>query len=121
MILGINIFVNSGVVSFVLFFLKPLFNFLNVPFDILPLVIMKPLSGSFGLGFLNNVFGKYGVDSYISTLASVMQGSSDTTLYIITLYFGSVGIKNIRYALIVGLFADLFMVIMSFLLVPLLT
>ena len=104
MILGINILVKSGFLSFVFGFLKPIF---GVFIDLIPLCIMRPISGSSGIIFLNNIFSLYGVDSLIGKMASVIQGSTDTTLYILTLYFGSVGVKRIRYALKVGLLADL--------------
>lgn len=119
MILAVNIFTNSGVIDFLFSFLKPLFLVLNIPFSILPIAVMRPLSGSFGLAMLNNIYTLYGPDSFESILASVIQGSSDTTIYIITLYFGTIGIKKIRYSLWVGLFTDLFMVIMSLIIVPL--
>ena len=61
----------------------------------------------------------YGPDSFLSNLTSVIQGSSDTTIYIITLYFGTIGIKKIKYALWVGLLADLVMVIIALIVVPL--
>ena len=120
MILAVNIFKNSGIIDFAFGFLKPLFLALNIPFEILPIAVMRPLSGSFGLALLNNIYSIYGPDSFVSILSSVIQGSSDTTIYIITLYFGTIGIKKIRYALWVGLLADLFMVIISLILVPLL-
>lgn len=113
MILAVNIFSNSGVIDFIFAFLKPLFISLNIPFEILPVAMMRPLSGSFGLALLNNIYKIYSPDSYISLLSSVIQGSSDTTIYIITLYFGTIGIKKIKYALWVGLLTDLFMVITS--------
>ncbi len=118
MIFGINIFSSSGIIDSFFTFLKPFFIMINVPIEILPLAVMRPLSGSFGLAMLNDIFDLYGPDSYISNLASVIQGSSDTTLYIITLYFGSVGIKKIRYALWVGLLADLMAVILTIVLLP---
>lgn len=121
MIFAVNIFSKSGVIDCLLFFLKPLFGILNIPFEILPIAILRPLSGSFGLGLLNDIYLKYGPDSFISILSSVVQGSTDTTIYIITLYFGTLGIKDIRYSLWAGLIADLIMVILSLLLVPLLT
>lgn len=121
MIFAVNIFSSSGVVSIIYDFLRPLFNLINIPIEILPVAILRPLSGSFGLGLLNDIYSKYGVDSFISILSSVIQGSSDTTIYIITLYFGTIGIKKIRYALWAGLLADLIMVLLSLLLVPLLT
>ena len=68
---------------------------------------------------LNDMFSVYGPDSFLSIMASVIQGSSDTTLYIITLYFGTIGIKKIKYALWAGLLADLVTVILSLLIVPL--
>ena len=64
-----------------------------------------------------NIFDKYGPDSIMGYLASIIQGSSDTTLYVIALYFGSVGITKSRYALKAGFFADLIGVVVSFILV----
>ena len=119
MILGINIFTNSGLIDEIFTFLKPLLFVLKVPLEILPIAVMRPLSGSFGLGLLNEMFTNYGPDNFLSIMASVIQGSSDTTLYIITLYFGTVGIKKIKYALWVGLLSDLAAVIFSLIIVPL--
>ncbi len=119
MILGINIFTNSGLIDEMFQFLKPFFYFIHVPLEILPIAVMRPLSGSFGLALLNDLYTLYGVDNYLSILASIIQGSSDTTLYIITLYFGTIGIQKIRYALWAGLLADLCTVILSLLIVPL--
>ena len=119
MIFGVNIFLKSGVIDYFFDFLKPILVFINIPLEVLPIAIMRPLSGSFGLALLNDMYKVYGPDSFISVLASVIQGSSDTTLYVITLYFGTIGIKKIKYALWVGLLTDLFMVIMALILVPL--
>ena len=92
---------------------------MHIPLEILPIAIMRPLSGSFGLALLNDMFHTYGPDSFLSIMASIIQGSSDTTLYIITLYFGTIGIKKIKYALWAGLLADLVTVILSIIIVPL--
>lgn len=119
MIFGINIFTNSGLINEIFTFLKPIFFVFNIPLEILPIAVMRPLSGSFGLGILNDMFTTYGPDSFLSIMASVIQGSSDTTLYIITLYFGTIGIKKIKYALWAGLLADLVTVILSLIIVPL--
>lgn len=113
MILGVNIIINSGFLSFVLNIFKPLFSILNLPLEILPLAAVRPISGSASLAILNNIYEIQGPDSFVGLLASVMQGSTDTTLYVITLYFGSVGIKKIRYALWAGLCADLIGIIAS--------
>ena len=107
MFLGINLLINSGFLSFIFKFLEPILNIIKVPIEILPLAFIRPISGSAALAILNNIFTKYGPDSFIGIMSSIMQGSTDTTFYIITLYFGSVGIKKIKYALWVGLFADL--------------
>ena len=119
MILGINIFTSSGLIDEIFTFLKPLFILINIPLEILPIAVMRPLSGSFGLALLNNMFANYGPDNFLSIMASIIQGSSDTTIYIITLYFGSIGITKIKYALWAGLLADLVTVVLSLLIVPL--
>ena len=113
MILAINIFTSSGFVNYLFSFLKPILSFFSIPFEILPISLLRPISGSFGLGLLNGIFKRYGPDSFIGILSSVIQGSSDTTIYIITLYFGAIGIKKIRHTLLVCLLCDLFMVIIS--------
>ena len=107
MILGVNILLKSGIINFIYLLIKPLFNLLNIPIQIFPMMIMRPISGTSTLAILNNIFVNYGPDSFIGRLGSVIQGSTDTTFYVLTLYFGSIGIKKIRYAMIAGLFADL--------------
>ena len=116
MIFVINIFISSGVINYLFSFLK-CFHFF--PFEVIPVAILRPLSGSFGLGILSNIYKTYGVDSNTSILASVIQGSSDTTIYIISLYFGAVGIKKIRHSLWIGLLCDLFMVVCSIIILTL--
>lgn len=120
MILAINLFINSGFLDFILSFFKPLFNLINVPIEILPLAIVRPISGSASLAYLNSIFTVHGPDSFIGLLSSVMQGCTDTTLYVITLYFGSIGIKKIRYSLFAGLCADLIGITASIIIVNLL-
>ncbi len=78
-----------------------------MPADILPLAIIRPLSGSGALGITTEIANHYGGDSYMARLAAVMTGSSETTLYVIAFNFGSVGISKIRHALIAGLVADI--------------
>lgn len=107
MILSINIFLKSGILNVIYHFLEPLFNLINIPTEILPMMIMRPISGTSTLAILNNLFETFGPDSFIGRLGSVIQGSTDTTFYVLTLYFGSIGIKKIRYAMWAGLFADL--------------
>ena len=78
---------------------------------------MRPLSGSSSLIILDNILKTKGPDSFIGNVASVLQGSTDTTIYIISLYFSAVGIKKIKYSLIVGLLADFMAIIISFVVV----
>ena len=117
MILGINIFLKSGILNLVLSLITPLFNFIKIPVEIFPMMIMRPISGTSTLAILNNIFSTYGPDTLIGNLASIIQGSTDTTFYVITLYFGSVGIKKIKYALWAGLFADLIGIVASIIIV----
>ena len=107
MILGINIFLKSGLVNIIIKILEPFFNLIKIPIQVFPMMIMRPISGTSSLAILNNLFETFGPDSIIGILGSIIQGSTDTTFYVITLYFGSIGIKKIRYALWAGLFADL--------------
>ena len=117
MILGINIFLKSNLLSTLINILKPILNIIKIPYQILPMALIRPISGSSSLAFLNTIFEQYGPDSFLGRLGSVIQGSTDTTFYIITLYFGCIGIKKIRYSLWAGLFADLIGIISSILIV----
>ena len=87
---------------------------------IIPMAILRPISGTSTLAILNNIMVKYGPDSFIANLASVIQGSTDTTFYVLTLYFGSIGIKKIRYSMFAGLFADLMGIISAIVIVKML-
>jgi spore maturation protein B len=113
MIFGINLLVKSGFINDFLGLFKPIWSFLKVPIEIIPMAIMRPISGNASLALMNDIFIKYGVDSFLGRLASVIQGSTDTTIYVLTLYFGVVGIKKIKYAMWVGLAADLIGIIVS--------
>ena len=115
MIFGINIFINCGVLDLFARF----FSFIHLPPQLFSLFLVRPISGGASLAITSNILSTFGPDSYIGRLASVMQGSSDTTLYVITLYFGTVGITKIRYALASGLIADAIGIIVSILVVKL--
>lgn len=119
MIIAINVLVNSGVITNISNLLSNIFNKINFPVEVLPLAILRPISGSSSLAILSDILSRYGPDSFIGRVASVMQGSTDTTIYIISMYFASVGVKKIKYSLIVGLIADLISVILSVVLVRL--
>lgn len=120
MIFGVNIFIKSGILDGILHFMSPFLHVFHVPIEIVPMALIRPISGSSSLAILNTIFEKFTPDSYIGKLASILQGSTDTTFYILTLYFGSVGIKKIKYSLWAGLLADVAGIIASIVLVNLL-
>lgn len=103
MIISVNILIDSGILEFLINLLLPL---LKVPIEVISLAIMRPISGNATLALLNTIYTKYGVDNFYSLLASTIQGCTDTTLYVIALYYGSIGIKKTRYALKASLLAD---------------
>jgi spore maturation protein B len=113
MMVAIQVFRASGALDYLIRLLHPVLVFLHIPPEVAPMGILRPISGVGSLALMTDIFKQYGPDSWLGQLASTMQAASDTTLYVITVYFGSVGIRNIRYALKVGLLADLISVIAS--------
>lgn len=116
MLVAIRVFRDSGALTYVVDGMKYLISFTNINTDFvdaLPVAIMKPFSGSGARGLLIDIFNNplFGPDSFVGKTASILQGSADTTFYIIALYFGAVGVKKIRYAVWAGLLADLIGVI----------
>lgn len=107
MLVAINVFQSSGGLKFLLDLLQPFFRLTGIPGEITPLLFLRPLSGSGSLSYVNKLINSFGPDSYIGKLASTIQGSTETTFYIVTVYFGAAGIKNYRYAIITGLLADI--------------
>jgi len=117
MLVAISVFRASGALGFLMEFLRPALQAVGVPAEIAPLAIIRPISGTAALGMTSDLIGTYGPDSYIGRLAAVLQGSTDTTFYILTVYFGAVGIKKMGDALKVGLLADLVGIIASIVIV----
>lgn len=110
MLVAISAFRNSGAMDYVIDGLKYGFSLtgLNNEFtDALPVALMRPLSGSASRALMIDAMKQFGPDSFVGRLACMFQGAADTTFYIVALYFGSVGIRNSRYAIPFGLFADL--------------
>ncbi|RSL32052.1 spore maturation protein [Salibacterium salarium] len=106
MMVAISVFRESGAMDLLLNALEPVLVLIGVPADIVPLALIRPISGTGALGMMSDLVSEHGPDSFIGRLASTMQGSTDTTLYVLTIYFGAAGIKNIGDALKVGLLAD---------------
>lgn len=112
-ILAIDIMIKSNMINDFVGIIKPVLDFLRFPHELFMLGVMRPISGSSSLVLLNDILKNLGPDSYVGRIASVIQGSTDTTIYIIALYFTSIGVKKIKYSLIVGLMADLMAIILS--------
>ena len=97
---------SSGVLDVIINFISPLTNFLGIPSEIMPLAIIRPISGSASTALATDIMKTFGVDSKIGLIASTIMGSTETTLYTIAVYTACVGIKNIRFVLIASLIAD---------------
>ncbi|MTV47407.1 spore maturation protein [Heliobacillus mobilis] len=106
MLVAIGIFRETGAMDMVMNAISPLTDFLGIPGEILPLAVMRPLSGSGALGVATELIQTHGPDSFLGRLASVMQGTTDTTFFVLTIYFGAVGVRQYRYSLFTGLLAD---------------
>jgi len=107
MLVAIGIFRAGGAMDYLIYILSPITNFIGMPAEALPMALMRPLSGSGSLGVMSEIMKVHGTDSLIGILSSTFYGSSETTFYVIAVYFGSVNISRIRHALAAGLLADI--------------
>ncbi len=105
-LVAIGMFRASGALDVMLNFLAPALSVIGFPPENLPLAIMRPLSGSGSLGLLTDIVSEYGTESLYSKIGATMYGSTETTFYVLAVYFGSVGIRKSRQALAAGLIAD---------------
>lgn len=113
LLVAIGVFRASGALDLLIYAVKPLTNLLKIPPEVLPLMFMRPISGSASQAITFDILKNYGPDSFIGKVASTMMGSSETIFYTLAVYFGSVGIKNIKYTLKIALIAELVAVICS--------
>jgi spore maturation protein B len=111
--LAIGIFRESGALSLFTKLLSPITNVLGIPQEVVPLVIMRPISGSGALGIVRDIVHNYGPDSFIGRVASTMMGSAETIFYTMAVYFGAVAIRNTRHTLSAALISHLAAVIAS--------
>lgn len=121
MVVAVSVFRASGAMDMLVKLLTPILRWLHIPAEVAPMGLLRPISGQGSLAFMIDIFQKHGPDSWLGMLASTMQASSDTTLYILTVYFGSIGITKFRYALKVGLLSDFVSVLASVFAVSLLS
>lgn len=103
--IAIGIFRASTALDIFTSLLEPIIGLVGVPKEVLPLVIIRPLSGSGALGVVRDIIANYGPDSYPGLVASIMMGSSETIFYTLSIYFGSIGVKDYKHTLKAALLA----------------
>jgi spore maturation protein SpmA len=106
MLMAIGIFRAGGAMEWLIYILRPMTDFIGMPAEALPMALMRPLSGSGSLGIMAEIMAVHGPDSFIGILVSTFFGSTETTFYVLAVYFGAVNVKNTRHALPAGLIAD---------------
>ncbi len=117
---AIGMFRASGAMEFLVEGLRPVLSLINIPPEVLPMGIIRPLTGSGSAGIVVDLINQYGEDSLIVKIAATMFGSTETTFYVIAVYFGAVNIKKTRHAVPAGLIADFFAMILAVYVVQLL-
>ena len=106
---------SSGILNFITDLISPILNYLSFPSEIVPLALLRPISGSASMAVATDIIKQNGVDSFIGILAAVIMGATETTLYTIAVYTSSVKIKNTRGVLIASLAADITGIIVALL------
>ncbi|MEM6853996.1 MAG: spore maturation protein [Planctomycetota bacterium] len=106
-LVAIAMFRASGAMDLMIEVLDPAFTLLGIDPNLLPMMIARPLTGSGSLGILADIENQFGAQSLVTKTAAVMFGSTETTFYVIAVYFGAVGIKRTRHAVLAGLIADI--------------
>jgi spore maturation protein SpmA len=107
MLVAIGVFRESGALDLLKTGLAPLLNAVQIPTDLLPMIMMRPLSGSGSIAILGDLVKQFGPDNLLSYMAATIYGSAETTFYVVAVYFGSVGITRTRHSIPAGLLADL--------------
>jgi spore maturation protein SpmB len=96
----------SGALDLMIGLLAPATNLVGLPAEVLPMVLLRPLSGSGAFAVMSEIVTVYGPDSFIGNLACTLQGSTETTFYVLTLYYGASGTRNMRHTLVACLAGD---------------
>ena len=104
---------NSGIIDIIIRFITPILNVIHFPSEIMPLAMLRPISGSGSIAVATDIMKNYGVDSTIGIMASTIMGSTETTLYTIAIYTSCVKIKKTRFVLVASLMADLVGILVS--------
>lgn len=106
MVVAVNLLRTCGFIEDLSAFLSSRFNKANYFIELLPMIVFRPISGSASISVINNICTTHGPDSLLCRTVSAIQGSTDTTFYVIALYYGSIGVKKWRHTLFTGLLAD---------------
>ncbi len=104
---AVGVLRTSGILDLIVKFVSPITNLLNIPSEIMPLALLRPISGSASIGVAVDIMQKYGTDTFIGLVTSTIMGSTETTLYTIAVYTSCVGIKKTRFVLAAALLADI--------------
>jgi len=104
---------SSGILDLIVNFISPVLNIFNIPAQIMPLALLRPISGSASMAIATDIMNSFGVDSKIGYIASTIMGSTETTFYTIAIYTSVVGIKKIRFVLASALIADIIGILTS--------
>lgn len=113
MLIAVGVFRQSGALDYFIRMVKPVVKLIGLPPEVVPLVMVKPLSGSGAQGIFMDILNRYGADTYIGLVASIIIGSTETIFYTLSVYFGAVNIKKIRHTLWAAIMADLTAVIVA--------
>ena len=113
LLVAVGVFKASGALDILIAILRPLIDLLGMPPEVAPLALLRPISGSASFAFVTEIIKAFGPDTYQGRVAAIMMGSTETIFYTLAVYYGAVGIKNIRYTLVAALMADTISVIAS--------
>lgn len=119
LVFAVDLLRSSGAIDAICNFIEPIADFLGFPKEIVPMVLLRPVSGSGSTALLTSLYEQCGPDSFAGRVASVLAGSSETTFYAIAMYFGCIKVKKIRHTLFAAIIADITAAVMSVLTVRL--
>lgn len=107
MLIAVGVFRFSGALNYLIAVMRPIVESVGLPGEVVPLIFIKPLSGTGALGIFTDILKQYGPDSFIGLVASIIMGTTETIFYTLTVYYGAVGIKKIRHTLWAAVVADI--------------
>lgn len=116
LLVSVGMLTNSGIINFIGKFLYPVFELIKIDKELVPLILLRPISGSTTTAIATNIMSTSGVDSKVGLIASTIMGATETTIYVVALYTSKVKIKNVKEVILIGLLADFIGICISILL-----